>query len=198
MAPRELPPLDLRSRVDQYTERTPGLHLSQIITDIMVGLEPDKYGPKDDPHGKKWANFYMGLLFERVLEEAWVGREATYRPELIRPGEIERDGIIGTPDSFDTLLGRPEEFKFTKKSVRQGITHNKFWVYWVQLMAYAYMLGVNSGVLRVCFVNGNYTRDDNDPDSGYVIRSWEDHWSELQLQENWDMLRAHARNRGWL
>ena len=200
MAPRALPPLDIEPRVNQYVERTPGLHLSTITTDIMVGLEPDKYGKGNDP--RKWGNFMAGLVFERVLEIAWLDRECQFRSELIRPGEIMVDGVIGTPDAYDTAKFRPEEYKCTKKSCRQDITHVKFWVYWVQLKAYCYMLkrlgmGCNSGALYILHVNGNYSWDDGDPESGYIIKGWEDEWSDLQLEENWNMLLNHARSRGW-
>ena len=194
-----LPPLDIRSRAGQYTERTAGLHVSQIIGDLLVSMDPDTYG-KNDANEGKWMNFLAGLVFERALELAWLDKEIedNHRPELVRPGEVERDGILGTPDAFDTRLGRPEEYKCTKKSCRQEITDPKFWHYFVQLKAYVYMLGCNSGVLWVLFVNGNYSNDDNDPESSYVIKGWEMEWTDLELEENWTMLVNHARLRGWL
>lgn len=197
MVPTLLPPPDIVSRVGQYTERTVGLHLSQITNDILVSLDPDRYGRDGDA---KWMNFMAGLLFERVIEMAWLDREVKggHRPGLIRPGEVKLDGIIGTPDAYDTVSGRPEEYKCTKKSCRQDITDRKFWIYWVQLKAYARMTGSHSGALWVLFVNGNNSHDDSDPDSGYVIRGWEDEWTDLQLDENWMMLTRHARRRGWL
>lgn len=202
MAPRPLPALNIEPRVNQYTERTEGLHLSSIIFDLMLGIEPEKYG-KQTNENIKWMNFYMGLTFERVLEEAWLSKEMQYREELIRPGEISLDGIMMTPDAYDTTKRRPEEYKCTKKSCRQDITDKKFWPYWVQLKAYCYGLkmagfGANQGALYVLHINGNYTRDDDDPDSGYVIKPWEDEWTDLQLEENWAMLKNHARSRGWL
>jgi len=204
MAPTLLPPLDIRSRAQQYTERTEGLHLSQITGDILIGMDPKKYG-RDEVDDGKWMNFLIGLIFERALELAWLDKELDgFRPGLIRPGEItwtdpiSGKKIYGTPDAFDTVLGRPEEYKCTKKSSRQDILDPKFWHYWVQLKAYAYMLGVNSGVLWVMFINGNYSKDFEDPEASYTIKGWEDTWTDLQLQENWAMLVNHARRRGWL
>ena len=199
MAPRPLPPIQIGARAGQYVERSAGLHLSTITQDILITTERDKYG-KDTPDNQRWMNFLMGLVFERALEQAWLDREIEggYRPELIRPGEVMLDGVIGTPDAFDTLKWRPEEYKCSKKSCRQPITDPKFWHYWVQLKAYAYMLGCTSGALYVLHVNGNYSREDSDPESGYVIRGWEDDWTKVELQENWDMLIRHARRRGWL
>lgn len=203
MAPRPLPPLDIEPRVNQYAERTEGLHLSQITNDLMIGLDPQRYGQNDRNQNTKWMNFLAGLIFERVLEEAWLSKEMQYRPELVRPGELTVEGIIGTPDAYDTAIFRPEEYKCTKKSCRQSITDRKFWIYWVQLKAYCYMLrsigmGTNQGALYILHVNGNYSWDDTDPDSGYIIKGYEDEWSDLQLEENWSMLRNHAKNRGWL
>lgn len=204
MAPTALPPIDIRSRAMQYTERTEGLHLSQITGDILIGMDPKKYGREDEDDGM-WMNFLLGLIYERALELAWLDKELEgHRPGLIRPGEIvwvdpiSGKNIYGTPDAFDTIKGRPEEYKFTKKSSRQPITDNKFWHYWVQLKAYAYMLGVNSGALYIMHVNGNNSKDFADPEGSYQIRGWEDTWTQVQLEENWAMLVNHARRRGWL
>lgn len=197
MAPRPLPPLDILTRATQYTERTPGLHLSQITGDILFGMDPDRYDPADNEGAHM--NWLVGLLFERAVELAWVDREHDIEPDFIRPGEVGPvDGIIGTPDAYRLSLGRPAEFKCTKKSCRQPITDKKFWHYWVQLKAYAYMIGANSGELHILHVMGNWSHDLNDPEAGYQIRSWEDSWSDLELKENWMMLRGHAVRRGWL
>ncbi len=206
MAPRPLPPLDIRSRAGQYTERSAGLHLSQITGDILLTLDPEKYRTKEGPDEGKWMNFLTGLIFERALELAWLDKEfeGNFRPGLIRPGEFKLDGVIGTPDAFDTdyhvlgEVGRPEEYKCTKNSCRQDVTDRKFWMYWVQLKAYAKMMGVHSGALWILFINGNYSRDDSDPEAGYVIKGWEDTWTDLELDENWNMILRHARKRGWL
>lgn len=207
MAPVLLPPIDIRSRSQQYTERSEGLHLSDITGYILLNIDRDKYGSDDEG---KWMNFLLGLIYERALELAWLDKEieGNYREGLIRPGEFRRDGIIGTPDAFDAsysvfsplvgrhLYGRPEEFKCTKKTLRTPITDRKFWIYWVQLKAYAYMMDCNSGVLRILHINGNYSYDDNDPNAGYVIQSWEDTWTDLELQENWMMLLKNAVRMG--
>lgn len=195
-------PLDLTIRADQYSERSDGLHLSRVTHDILCGLDPERYDDREG--GPNWMNFIMGLVFERVLEMAWLDRESQVRPELIRPGEVHLDGIIGTPDAYDTLLGRPEEAKCTKKSCRQPITDNKFWHYWVQLKAYCKMLGCTEGVLWVLFINGNYNRTEkladgsHDPESGYIIKGWEAKWTQLEIDENWAMLWRHAQRRGWI
>lgn len=192
-----LPTPDLRVRADQYTERSSGLHLSHITQDILVGMDPEKYGDKDDSD-QKWMNFIMGLIFERVLAMAWLDRERAVRPELIRPGEVTLDGVTGTPDAYDCLIGQPEEYKCTKKSSRQDIRDRKFWIYWVQLKAYAKMLGCTSGALWVLFINGNNSKNFDDPDASYQIKGWQANWTQLEIDENWMMLINHARRRGWL
>lgn len=200
MAPRALPPLDILPRATQYAERTPGLHLSQITGDILYTMDPDRYGDDENMEGAHM-NWLVGLLFERAVELAWADREHELDggAGMVRPGEVGPvDGIIGTPDAVRLIPQRPAEFKCTKKSCRQPITDKKFWHYWVQLKAYAYMMGMNSGELHILHVNGNYSHDDNDPDAGYQIRSWEDTWTNIELEENWMMLRNHAVRRGWL
>lgn len=198
MAPRPLPPIDIRSRSEQYIERSDTLHLSQITGDLLLTMDPERYGGPDNEG--RWMNFLVGLIFERALELAWLDKEleGNYRPGLIRPGEVSRDGITGTPDAYDTVLGRPVEFKCTKKSCRQDISDPKFWHYFVQLKAYMYMLDCMQGELWVLFINGNYSRDENDPESGYIIKGWEVEYTQLELEENWRMITSHAKLRGWL
>lgn len=202
----ELPPPDLGRLTQQYTERSPGLHLSRITHDILCTIDPKRFGEMHEDRGDgagqgaQYLRFLAGIMFERALEMAWLDLtlERGSRPELIRPGEIEVDGITGTADAYDTAIGQPEEYKCTKMSCRQSILDRKFWHYWVQLKAYAYMWGCNSGALWVLHLNGNYSWDDADPNSGYVIRGYQAIWTELELKENWWMMVQHARRRGWL
>lgn len=199
----QLPPPNLSVRVDQYTERSEGLHHSRIVHDILCTLDPERYDDREG--GPNWMNFLSGLILERAFELAWLDKEISdgHRPELIRPGEIKYDGIIVTPDAYDTMMFRPEEYKCTKKSCRQDITDKKFWQYWVQLKAQAMATGSDSGVLWVMFINGNYNRSgvladgSIDPDSGWVIRGWEAYFTQLEKEENWAMLTNHAKSRGW-
>jgi len=143
-------------------------------------------------------NFLMGLIFERALEMAWMDREREVRPELVRIGEVQVDGVIGTVDAFDTRLGHPEEYKCTKMSCRQPIDDPKFYHYWMQLKAYCYMLGASTGVLWVLHVNGNYSREPTDPESGYVLKGYLAKFSQNELRENWNMHINHAKRKGWL
>lgn len=196
MPPRLLPPVDIRPMTEQQTVRSDGLHLSTITGDILIGMDPDRYGEREG--GAKWMNFLMGLIFEDAIINAYQGRVEKQRMELIRIGEVYKDGVLGTPDNIDMRYPRPVEYKCTKKSCRQPITDKKFWHYWVQLKAYAYMIGVREGELDVLHINGNYSRDDNDPNNGYIINPWEDDWTDLELLENWMMLIKHAIRRRWL
>lgn len=204
-----LPPFDLRSRSQQYTERTPDtpgwVHFSTILNDLLIKKDPTRYSDEGRHDDVKWMNFMMGLVLERALELAWLDREMEVRPELIRPGELRcpinedgSSGIIITPDAFDTGLGRPEEYKLTKMSCRQPITDDKFWKYWTQLMCQCKVAGCLTGVLRVLHINGNYSRDDKDPESGYVIKSWEWTWTQLQIDERWAMIVGHGIRAGLL
>lgn len=192
----ELKPPDLTALTTQYTERTEGLHLSRITHDILCNIDPKRYTEREG--GPNYMNFLMGLMYERALEMAWMDMERRTRPGLIRPGELMLDGIIGTPDAYDTYVGVPEEYKCTKKSIRQPITDRKFMHYWWQLKAYAKMMGVTSGHLWVLFINGDYSKDYDDPKASYTIKGWRADWSQLEIDENWDFIVKHAVRRGWL
>lgn len=201
----QLPPLDLVVRSQQYTERTEGVHFSQILGDILSTLDPETYGVEAD-----YGNFFAGLVWERALELAWLDKEKESRPELIRPGEIKLDGIIITPDMYNTGCewtrgrGCPVEAKFTKKSARQGIESTKFWQYWIQLKCQAYATGSECGELWVMFVNGNYNRSgkladgSHDPLSGYVPLGWLAEFSDIEKEEAWSMVINHGKRRGLL
>lgn len=166
--------------------RTPGLHLSDIINSILKSLDPKKYDS-----GIVYPNEYRetGFAFERVLEEAFLAR----RIDIVRPGEFELGGIIGSPDGIDVDDWRLREFKCTWKSMREAPTHRKFWNYIVQMKAYCRMVGTDRARLDVLFINGDYS-------DGFVptSRAWELEFTPRELEENWIMLVNHARAKGML
>jgi hypothetical protein len=100
------------------------------------------------------------------------------------------DGIYGSPDGFDCEDYALEEFKATWRSSRRDIVED-FWSWHVQIKAYCHMLGCSTVRLRVFFVNGDYR------ESGPQIKMWQMSFTEEELQENWDMLTAHSRSKGW-
>ena len=164
-------------------KRSAGAHVSTSIYRACVRLGH----LEDDPSSEvNQMRFELGSAFEwalihRMMEDA-PGR-------FVQPGEISKDGIVGTPDLFEILPdGRIiiHEMKCTWMSSRHDPESPKLWRYWVQLRSYCHMAGADTGVLHVCFVNGDYR------DSGPQYRRWSDKWTKRELIENWAMIRTNA------
>lgn len=168
--------------------RSPGLHLSDILEDIEQALNPRDY----DSEGRDWDPYRkMGFVWERVLGKAMAGCGIN----LIAPGEIEKDGIIMSPDRLDPDPWALEEWKATWKSynrVKQHGIEGAFprWIW--QKKSYCYALGCDTSRLRAFFVNGDYRG------SGPLDPAWEFEFTDRELKENWDMITNHAKSRGWL
>lgn len=184
--------LPLPDTIDSLTfeaspERTPGLHLSQILKSICAELDPKRFsgGPLD------FNKIETGFTFERVLETAFQSR----RENIFRPGEIELDGVLMSPDGLDASDPAGlvlEEFKCTWMSDREAPHSTKFWHWLAQMKAYCYALGTTRARLRALFVNGNYKN------SGPTYHVWDVRFTETELDENWRMVVGHARMKGWL
>lgn len=168
--------------------RSDGLHVSEIYKSLMHDLEPKRF--KNDGVFDM-EKLELGLSFETMLE---IGLQQRLFPDLVRPGEIISDeGIKMSPDGliFDplTLL----EFKATWMSCRDGIEHDKFYVWFVQMKAYCRELHTRDAMLWAFFVNGDYTHPYKPELHAYQIR-----FTTLELEENWQMLTRHAVGKGML
>lgn len=181
-------PITLAALVRQDPNRSPGLHLSTIIKDIMVTLEPERF--KSGTPGAGWIG--VGLAFEDVLADAI---RAVIGPGGYRPGEFKKDGIAMSPDwiAGDGML---EEWKATWVSGKDGLDTPKLSRYHMQAKAYAHVLGMNVVRFRVLWVNGGKDTAyfDHTPD----LRTYECHYSKQELRDNWHLMVTHARDMGVL
>lgn len=170
---------DIGKRVIKTREssmlRSSGIHLSGVIRYALrkAGLMQPEDRDEDMP-----LIMLLGMFWEEGI--------VTFYPSLIwQPGEVERDGIFGSPDGITKLadgVTRLEEFKFTKKSywTHKGdmILEERLWMW--QLMGYCSMMGLNLIRLHVCWDCGNY-RDRRMPFySTYVIE-----FSDEELARFW-------------
>jgi len=171
---------------DASPERTPGLHLSTILKSISVELDPKRFNTGKPMDMKK---IESGFTFERVLEIAFQSR----REGIFRPGEIEKDGILMSPDGIDPEDWRLEEFKCTWMSDFDAPGHQKFAHWFWQMRGYCYALETTRARLRALFVNGSY-REGYSP----TYHVWDIEFSERELIENWAMVMNHARAKGML
>lgn len=157
------------------------LHVSDIYTDLEKSLfAKDSSADMTNP---LWAEF--GFLWESVLSRAL----AEHCSE--RPGEVELDGIVGSPDGYDPDTGVVDEYKSTWKSIRNAHPEN-VWKWMVQVKAYCKMLGANVVRFHVLYINGDYKG------SGPLYRSYLFSFTDQEIDENWSMLVNHAKMKGWL
>lgn len=159
---------------EQLGTRSVGLHVSAIIRHIMVtsGLAESGNDFTDDD-----LNMFatIGRLWEQMLADV------LFRPpRYIRPGELELDGIFGSPDAVDCDDSCLMEFKVTWKSSNRAI--ESFFKYMLQVKAYCHMLKLTRCRLYVFFVCGNW----RPPIPQF--KAWEIEFSEHELKDNWRML----------
>jgi hypothetical protein len=136
----------------------------------------------------------VGMAWELWAQGIW--------PDLLwQPGEIERDGIVGSPDGLtsefyvplgngavhDFGVGLLEEFKFTWKSSRNR--HDAIqgeWLWMRQLMSYCAMWGLKYARLHVLWANGSY--DWKGGNSGPVYNTYLIGFSGQELERHWSMM----------
>lgn len=160
--------------------RISGIHVSAVINDLCI-----KLGHYKDTRDEDRNNGYLevGNCFEWAL----INRQHIDSPgRYIIPGELEENGIHGTPDLIDTVDWVDEEIKATYMSSRHGPGSEKFWKYETQLKSYCYIMRMEIGRLRVLFIMGDYKG------SGPQYRHWEYRFTKSELRENWLMIESHA------
>jgi hypothetical protein len=69
-----------------------------------------------------------------------------------------------------------------------------FWRYWAQAKTYAKMASMNKGILIITFINGNYTYDSKEGEPTGM--AWMDEWTDEELDETWEMIKAYATAEG--
>jgi hypothetical protein len=185
-----------------HPERSPGLHASQIWVDIaaQLGFHRNRKGDITETQLKEFGT--LGFLWERMLEKALGDLIADSNPgRYMRPGEQCMDGVYMTPDYVDLdfhangeyQLGL-EEWKVRWCSYHKADDLEKnFWEWLVQCKTYCRVLRTRHARLRALFVVGDW-RGDITP----KLREWEIEFGEQEIEDNWRMLRGHARRKGWL
>lgn len=181
---------------DMAKPRSSGLHLSQIYhsleEELFAGANKSRT-PMPMPMLETYRS--AGFIWERVMDAAFADSLAD--EEWTRPAEFERDGICCSPDLIncrDWVLG---ETKFTWKSSRRlqefidGGT-GAMWIWGVQMKGYCQVVQTTRCRLFAYFVNGDYKSMQPD------FQVYDIDFTPQEIRENWDMLKSHARRKGWL
>jgi len=182
----ELDPLVLSGR--RGDRSTGKVHISEILrwVDNRV-IHRGQRKPYEDlsPNERKRMGNYVsvGYAWEDLLAQSLA---PVFGGEYVRTGEIELDGIVGTPDGLELTGLAIDETKATWRSSRRSI-ETDFWSWFVQVKAYCWMMKLNRVSLRVFFVNGNYA------DSGPQVKCFDIDFTDRELEDNWRMILANAR-----
>jgi hypothetical protein len=187
---------DLSRLVPKYKvsdgTRSSGVHLSGVIKYVMVtcGL----LTVDDDTMEILPLRMAVGVAWEAFVVQLW--------PELVwQPGEVTRDGIIGSPDGINHKCGYQElagvtileEVKATWMSRMEPGTRGqtprsvlsiKRWM--LQVAGYCHMMGLKHARLHVLWVNGGYERGGKGGGPQYYTYLIE--FTQLELNRLWDNL----------
>lgn len=163
---------------EQLQARTDGVHVSAIVKQLSNAVEGKQQGDFTEEQLNSFA--VLGRLWEAQLSEALFKE-----PRYIRPGEVECDGIIGSPDCVDTEDWTLQEFKVTWQSLNDFEGKPKFRDYLWQIKSYCYMLGMCNARLIVLFVCGDWRPP--------VPRAfdWRLKFTTQELMEHWHMMQAN-------
>ena len=164
--------------------RTEGLHLGTILTDIEKVLFP----PKANWTGEQ--AMAVGFLWENILAST-ILKSLVDKGLLVRPGEICEDGIYMTPDGWEPEGRVLHEYKATWKSCAREIESN--WRYMTQVKSYCRGMATNKAKMYVLYLLGNY-RDIRQP----VTKCYDLEFTQRELDDNWKMITNHARKVGLL
>lgn len=138
----------------------------------------------------------VGFTFERLLEHAYADR--LLETVGVRPGEVQRDGIVGSPDGI-AFRGETDiltEFKCTWKSLAMeaelglGRNSDRWWYYLTQHQCYLHMLQMTVCEMFVLFLNGDYKG--RKP----RLRTYRFEYEPHVLEATWDEVLQFARSTG--
>ena len=122
----------------------------------------------------------IGFFFEDAMGKA-LAEYAGQRLGLIPSVELEKDGILLSPDRLHPDTMEPWDFKFTWKSVKKN-PPEAIWRWQVQFRSYALALGVRSAVVVALYCCGDYAP----PQPRLVVQRMT--YTEQELEENWIMI----------
>ena len=164
----------------QGPPRSPGIHLTNITNDIYYTV---LHGKDNRTDNQIWGE--VGFIWEELLTMAFREKLAN------RPGEIMLEGVAMSPDGMDWENWVVHEYKVTWRSSAKLPVDDERWM--MQAKGYCKGLGAKTVVMKILYLMGDY-RENREP----VYKVYEIVFSPQELEENWQMVMAHAKWRGWL
>jgi hypothetical protein len=156
------------------------VHLTDVTRYIgaKTGLGPNTAGQWDLDAAAE-----AGFIWEDLLSLV-LGRRLG-----VAPGEVELDGIVGSPDGigpdpWEEVPLAVQEYKCTWRSVRNG-QPDGVWHWMAQVKGYCRMVGTHVVVFRVLYLMGDYKG------SGPLRRTFRLEFDQKEIEENWAMILRH-------
>lgn len=178
--------------MDSKGRRPSGLHVSGLVRAAFKNLFATE--KKAIEGEQEFVRSMAGFLWERAMEYAFTEYMQAERKPKLYQSLVEKalpDGriVTGTPDGVrDDCI---EEYKATWRSMRKWSEdpEREFWMWMAQVKAYCYMTGLKKARFFIFWVNGDYSYKTG---RGPQVTTCEMEFTDDELQENWDMLIAHA------
>ena len=170
-------------------------HLTDILRDLADSIGRGK-GDGKGGTSEGDLNWYAsgGWLWEQVFNLAHSAAIAD--GTMWSPGEMECEGIVGTPDRLriDPDLGLVViETKCRWQSVSKFDSFEKnYWIELAQVLGYCYMNSTRFAEMHIFYVAGNWRPPV--PQARSVMIEL----TERELVDNWRMIKSHAIRKGWL
>ena len=194
-------PVDLKlDLAPSSTERSPGLHMSDLYSDLYQDLEPERYVRGELPAPALLA---VGIALEQYTEKLLLtaGLDAT------RPDEFRTPDEYSIAFSPDLLIAngqmRGGEIKATFMSARDWPTDEsnelppKAAKYVTQTKAYGHNLEIPEWYLLVWFLKGKWEK--NATENVLVdFRTYLLSYTAREMREEYQMLINHGKHKGLL
>lgn len=192
------------------TPRSAGLHASNVIRYIAAKTGILRTELAEDVSLTDVRSITDPVAILRIcIGLAWEEWLAQQLPDVLdHPGEMSLDGIYLTHDgeSLDhiytergpALVPRVHEYKTTYKSLRSlqssdGWNLESQWMWTTQLKCYCKALSTRHARLYALFLCGDYA-----PPIRPQFCVWDVEFTQEEIDENWDLITAVARQEGGL
>lgn len=167
--------------------RTEGVHLTDVIRSLMEdsGIQKTMSGSFWRPDQLNFAG-ETGFMWEDLLSNVLKERLPC------RLGEVELDGILCSPDGIEMEEHGPilSEYKVVWSSSNRNPADN--WKWMAQVKGYCKVLELDKVKMYILYLNGDW-KGGGPQYKGFMIE-----FSQLEIDENWEMLTNHARSKGWV
>jgi hypothetical protein len=157
--------------------RSKGIHVSTVVN--YIAKERGYLPRMDKIFPVVWGQ--LGKAFENSIARSY---RIHYPGRFVDLGELELDGIYGTPDLYDLEQDCIDEIKLAWLGSKRTPADKKFWRYIAQLKSYCRMADTRIGRLKVCHLFSDYAG------SPPCYRQYLFRFSKFDLASNWALIKS--------